>query len=133
MWLAHLFTVLLFAGAIPAQGGSQAPDSAGCTGTVLDENGVPIAAAQVQLEDSEGQVHRTETNGTGHFTLNNLLPGDYKAEVRKEGFFVLTGQAITLHAGANELSFDLNHEQEIHEQVEVVARPNQIETQDTAQ
>ena len=133
MFLAHVFAAVLLVGAISAQGGAQVADSAGCTGIVLDENNVPIAAAQVKLEDSTGHAHWTETNSTGHFTLHNLLPGDYKAEVRKKGFFVLTGQDVTLHAGANESSFVLNHEQEIHEQVEVVARPNQIETQDTAQ
>lgn len=133
MLLAHLLAAVLLASTILAQRGPQTPDSAGCTGIVLDEDGVPVAAAQIKLEDSAGHAHRTETNGTGHFTLNNLQPGEYRVEVRKEGFFVLSGQAVTLRAGANGLSFVLNHEQEIHEQVEVVARPNQIETQDTSQ
>src|SRR5215470_3025427 len=133
MWLTHVFAAVLLAVTISAQRESQASNSAACSGIVLDENGVPIVAAQVKLEDSSGHAHLAETNGTGHFALNNLLPGEYRGEVRKEGFFVLRGQAVTLHAGANELSFVLNHEQEIHEKVEVVAQPNQIETQDTAQ
>ena len=133
MWLAHLFTVLLLAGTIWTQGEPQTADSARCNGTVLDENGVPIAAAQIKLEDFAGREYWTGTDGTGHFILDNLLPGEYKAQIRREGFFVLAGQAVTLHPGANQLSFVLNHAQEIHEQVEVVARRNEIETQDTAQ
>lgn len=113
--------------------GIQAAESADCTGLVLDENSVPVGAAQVKLEDAAGNTHRTETDGTGRFTLHNLPPGDYKAEVRREGFFVLTGQVVSLHAGANELSLVLNHEQEIHEQVQVTAPSNQIDTQDTSQ
>src|SRR5260370_6132132 len=113
--------------------GVQAADSADCMGVVLDENAVPVGAAQVKLEDAAGHSYRTETDGTGHFAFHNLSPGDYKAEVRKEGFFVLTGQVVSLHAGTNELSLVLNHEHEIHEQVQVTAPSNQIDTQDTSQ
>src|SRR5205823_10490207 len=56
---------------------------------------------------------------------------DLKAEVRKEGFFLLTGQTFTLHAGSNELSLLLNHEQEVRENVQVTAPSNQIDAKDT--
>jgi hypothetical protein len=111
----------------------QAAESADCTGVVLDENGVPVPSAQVKLEDAAGHSSRTETDAAGRFAFHNLSSGEYKAEVRKEGFFVLTGQAVTLHSGSNELSFVLNHEQEVREKVQVTAPSNQIDTQDTAQ
>ncbi|HTT32092.1 MAG TPA: carboxypeptidase regulatory-like domain-containing protein [Methylomirabilota bacterium] len=133
MKFARHFVVVLFSLATVALARVQAADTADCRGVVLDETGVPIAAAQVKLEDTAGHVVRAETDGTGHFTIHNLSPGDYKAEVRKEGFFVLAGQAFTLHAGANEISLILNHEQEIREQVQVTASSNQIDTQDTTQ
>ena len=132
LWFARVFTVVVSL-AIPSGGQIQATDYVDCTGKVFDENGVPIEAAQVKLEDTAGNVHRTETDGTGRFTFHNLPTGDYKAEVRKEGFFVLAGQAIALHSGANELSLVLNHVQEIREQVQVTAASNQIDTQDTSQ
>ena len=126
--VAVLVFCSLFAGA-----GVQSTESADCSGVVLDETGVPVAAAQVKLEDTSGHAYRAETDGTGHFTLHNLSPGEYKAEARKEGFFVLTGQGLTLRAGANAISLILNHEEEIREQVQVTAAPNQIDTQDTTQ
>ena len=69
-----------------------ATDSAECTGVVLDENRVPIVAAQVSLALASEPPHRAETDGAGRFTFRDLPPGDYKAEVRKEGFFLLLGQ-----------------------------------------
>ena len=110
-----------------------AADSADCTGVVVDENGVPVPAAQVKLEDSDRHIYRTETDATGRFVIHNLSPGDYRAEVHKQGFFVLTGQAVTLRSGSNELSLVLNHEQEVREKIQVTAPSNQIDTQGTTQ
>jgi hypothetical protein len=100
---------------------------------VLDENGVPVAAAQVKLESSVGEIRRNDSDKAGRFVFRNLSPGDYKVEVHAEGFFLLSGQSLTLHAGANEVSLTLNHAQEVHEKVEVTAPANQIDTQDTTQ
>lgn len=108
-------------------------DTADCTGLVVDENGMPVAAAQIKLELTGSAPYRGETNTSGRFTLRSLPPGDYKAEVRKQGFFLLTGRPVTLHAGPNDLTFTLNHANELHEQVQVTAAPNQIDPQDTAQ
>jgi len=111
----------------------RATDSANCSGVVLDENGVPVAGAQVTLQDSAAHFYQTQTDGAGRFAFSALTAGDYKAEARKEGFFVLAGQAVVLHAGSNELSLVLNHEQEVREKVQVTAPANQIDTQDTTQ
>src|SRR5215472_6425150 len=131
--LARLFVAALIAVSLLVTKGIQAADSADCTGVVLDENGVPVPAAQVKLEDTAGHSYGTQSDATGHFAIHNLPPGDYKAEVRKEGFFVLAGQSVTLHPGSNDLSLVLNHEQEVREKVQVSAPSNEIETQDTTQ
>jgi 5-hydroxyisourate hydrolase-like protein (transthyretin family) len=87
--LAALF--LFFASLFAAQARPAA--LADCVGVVLDENGVPIAAAKITLQSANGQnssqSFRTETDGAGRFTLRNLPAGDYKVEARKEGFFIL--------------------------------------------
>jgi Carboxypeptidase regulatory-like domain len=130
--------VRLFVGMIALSGifaGSAIPgaDFADCTGVVVDENGVPVPSAEVTLEDGAGRSFLTETDAAGRFAFHNLSFGEYKAGVRKEGFFLLTGQAVTLHAGSNALSLVLNHEQEVREKVQVTAPSNQIDTQDTTQ
>ena len=110
-----------------------ADDSADCAGVIVDENNVPIAAAKISLQSSTGQSYRGETDGAGRFLLRNLPAGDYKVEARKEGFFVLAGQTVTLRPGSNDVTLTLKHAEELHEQVQVTAAANQIDTQDTAQ
>jgi hypothetical protein len=133
MQFARLLAGILIFHGFFAAGQTRAADSADCRGIVLDENGVPVVAAQVSLEDSDGHAYRTETDLAGRFAIHNLSSGDYKAEVRKKGFFVLSGQTVSLHVGANEVSLVLNHEQEVREKVQVTAPSNQIDTQDTTQ
>jgi hypothetical protein len=112
---------------------TRAADSAISTGLVVDENGVPLVAAQIKLEDTLGNISRTETDGAGRFTLRMLRPGGYTLEIRKQGFFMISGRSLNLQAGANELTLTLNHEEELHEQVQVTVPANQIDPQDTAQ
>ncbi len=112
---------------------ARAADSAACSGLLVDENNVPIAAAQIKLEGIAAHFYRTETDTAGRFTLRNIPAGDYKMEVRKEGFFEIAGRPVTLQPGANELHLTLNHAEELHQQVQVTAPANQIDPQDTAQ
>ena len=75
------------------------------TGLVLDENGVPVGAAQIKLEDAPATFIAPKSDGAGRFTLRNLPAGDYKLEVRKEGYFVIADRALTLLPGpTNSLS-----------------------------
>jgi hypothetical protein len=110
-----------------------AADMADCSGVVVDENGVPISAAKITLKNSGGQTFRAETNGAGRFFVLNLPVGDYQVEARREGFFVLSGKTITLRSGSNDVTLTLKHAEELHEEVQVSATANQIDTQDTAQ
>jgi hypothetical protein len=111
----------------------QATDSGDLAGVVRDENGTPVAAAQCKLENSSGQTYQAETDGAGRFTIRALPPGDYRVEVRKQGFFLLNEPTLIVNAGTNELALVLHHEQELHERVQVTAPSNQIDTQDTSQ
>ena len=112
---------------------SCAADLADCSGVAVDENGVPIAAAKVTLQSGSGPMFRAETDGAGRFVVRNLPVGDYQVEARKEGFFVLAGKSVTLRSGSNDLTLTLKHAEELHEQVQVTATANQIDTQDTSQ
>ena len=108
-------------------------DLGNCTGQVQDENGVPLKSAQITFENSDKQIFHAESDEAGRFRLQHLPVGDYKIEVRKPGFYLLTNEAFSVHAGANELQLILHHAQELHEHVEVTALPNQMDPQDTTQ
>jgi Carboxypeptidase regulatory-like domain len=112
---------------------ARAADLANCSGLVLDEDGVPVGAVQIMLKNPGGKIYRTETDEAGRFILKNLPAGDYKMEVRKQGFFVITDRALMIQPGSNELSLTLNHAEEVREHVQVTAPANQIDPQDTAQ
>lgn len=116
-----------------ARAGARAAEPANCTGTVVDENGVPIVSAQIKLEAASGQIVLAETDSAGRFTLRNLPSGGYTVEVRREGYFVLSDRALTLRPGSNEVAFTLNHSEEVHQQIQVTAPANQIDPEDTAQ
>ena len=133
MCFIRLLTFVLACAVLLASAPTRAADLATCSAVVLDENNVPVPAAQIKLEDSSGRIYRAESNGAGRFTIRILPAGDYKLEVRKEGFFVISARPLTLQPGPNELSLTLNHSEEVHEQVQVTAPANQIDPQDTAQ
>src|SRR5216684_8416448 len=128
-----LLAVVLASLSILASARVHAADSADCAGVVLDENGVPIGAAKITLQSSGGQTFRSETDGAGRFLLRNVPVGDYALEASKEGFFVLSSRTVTLLPGSNDIHLTLNHAEELHEQVQVTAGANQIDTQDTTQ
>lgn len=128
---AAIFLILFFSVTTSAE--MQTTDSGDVAGVVRDENSTPVAAAQCRLENRSGQTYKTETDETGRFEFRTLPPGDYKMEVRKAGFFLLNEPTLIVNAGTNELVLVLHHEQELHEQVQVTAPSNQIDTQDTSQ
>src|SRR5256885_8102978 len=112
---------------------NRAADFVECAGVVVDENGVPIAAAKIALQNTSGQTFRAQTDGAGRFVLRHLPTGDYKIAARKEGFFVVENEDLALHTGENQITLTLKHAEELHEQVQVTAATNQIDTQDTTQ
>jgi hypothetical protein len=127
--LAALFTILCGIGA----GIISAADLAECVGVIVDENGVPIPAAKITLQSGSGHSIRVESDGAGRFLLRDIPAGDYIVEARKEGFFVLANEPLNLRPGPNPITLTLKHAEELHEQVQVTAAANQIDTQDTAQ
>ena len=102
---------------------------------VTDENGLPVAAAQVTLEVSGGLTLSAVTDDAGYFSIPNLSPGEYAVRIEKRDYFLLAEQKIDLRPDSGEFSFTLNHVQEVHETVDVTAPENTIDpttTQSTA-
>ncbi|MFI5098628.1 MAG: carboxypeptidase regulatory-like domain-containing protein, partial [Candidatus Acidiferrales bacterium] len=126
--IAGLATLLLVAGACVA-----ADTPITLHGRVVDEDGLPVGGAQVKLEMTGGESFIGTTDDAGAFTIENLAAGEYTAHIAKPGFFVLEGQKFELAADSGEISFTLNHAEELREKVEVTAPANQVETSETPQ
>jgi len=124
-WVVFLFifTVTMAAAAPPA---------AQLRGSVVDENGVPVARAEVTVRAPDGSARTTYTDDAGRFEFSSLTPGENRISLSKAGFFRLEDHALPLKEGANEASFTLSHEAEIHEKVEVLSSSDRIEPQQAA-
>jgi len=70
-------------------------------GTVTDQTGAVIAAAQVAITNTKTNVKRvTTTNSDGFYSVPNLLPGDYIVTATATGFAETVDPGITLTVGA---------------------------------
>ena len=91
-------------------------------GRVVDENGVAVASARVEVS-SGGTTVTATTDSAGNFTLEVLSPGQYEVRAERLGFFIYSGKSVALEEGANHLTITLNHLQELTESVEVKYSP----------
>jgi Carboxypeptidase regulatory-like domain/TonB dependent receptor len=101
-------------------------------GSVVDENGVPVAGAEVSVRAASGETRIAYTDLAGRFEFPFLAPGVVHLTLGKAGFFRLADHPVELKEGANELSFTLAHETEVHEKVEVVSSASRVDAQETA-
>ena len=96
-----LLLLLLSASAAGAQGGAT---GGSITGSVVDDNGLPVRDADVYAPPSTA---RTRTDSSGHFVLAGLEPDFYHVRVRHIGF---TATEITIDLGKGghgDLKFEL--------------------------
>ncbi len=94
--------------------------------TVVDENGVAVADAQVTVtEPGLEQVHlRTDYSGICSYTHRQTSP--YQLHVEKPGFYA--SDATRIEPGQTNVKVVLAHEQIVREQVNVTASPVGIDT-----
>ncbi len=122
-WHIGLLAMAVAAGAAPP---------AQLRGSVVDENGLPVARVEIIVRAPDGPTLTTYTDEAGRFELPSLSAGESRVSLSKAGFFRLTGQAVQLREGFNEISFTLSHEFEVHEKVDVFSSSNRVEPQETA-
>jgi hypothetical protein len=118
------FFILLTATAVFA---SSASPSVHLHGKVVDENGMPVEGLEVQIQTSGESIQVIHTDIAGKFEYSGIHAGAYRLSLNKAGFFRLTDQSIELQQGDNALSFTINHETEIHEQVVVYSSSHDID------
>ncbi|MGA2264638.1 MAG: carboxypeptidase-like regulatory domain-containing protein, partial [Acidobacteriota bacterium] len=108
------------------------PRAAHLRGAAVDENGSPVRAVEVVLQPAGGQTQAVYTDAAGRFEFSALASGEYRLSLAKSGFFHISQQPIQIKEGENEISVVLNHETELHENVEVSSTTQVIKPQDTA-
>jgi hypothetical protein len=109
---------------------AQAPASQ-LHGRVEDEDGKPVDGAEIQLSPASGALLVAYSDATGHFEIGAVSAGHATVRVSKPGFFQIEKRPLEISPGANEVTFTLNHETEIHQQVQVTATGAQIQPSTT--
>jgi hypothetical protein len=97
-------------------------------GRVVDENGVAVDAARVQVDN----LAPVFSDLSGGFVLNLPSAGSYVVSGAKEGYFALRGHVVEITEGAPEVTLVLNHQREFVEQVDVVYSPPTIDPEQPA-
>ena len=99
--------------------------------TVTDENGVAVRSALVFLQSSSAKTAlRCETDFAGRCEFQNPTAGSYQLRVEKQGFYVMSGEAVQVGQTAN-VDVKLSHLQEVIEVVNVVESPPAIDPAQT--
>ena len=123
----RLLTAVLLALLLMASSGGAADTPLVLRGRVVDENGLPVGGAQVKLQHLIDLTLLAASDDAGYFSFKNLPPGEYSIQIEKQSYFVLANQKIELAAGSTEVTFTLNHEEEVREKVDVTVSENRIE------
>lgn len=106
-------------------------DSLSLTGTVFDPDSKPVADAQVHLEEPTArQQWDVNSKGDGTFRFDRLAFGTYRITVRREGYFE-TSAEVRLESSKT-IEFTLAAAETLQQEVEVVARPEPINTDSVA-
>jgi outer membrane receptor protein involved in Fe transport len=99
---------------------------------VLDENGVPVPAAQLTLVRADTQtVVRAETDSKGRYRFSELTAGMYRLKIEKQGFYASDSQIINV-GETDKVEITISHEQEVRDSVNVVNSPPTIDLAKTA-
>ena len=89
-------------------------------GTVHDPSGAVVAAAEVTISNGASPENKTtKTDTQGHFTIDNLAPGDYQVSIHRDGFETYQ-RSITL---GDEPKLDIDIQLKIQTQETVVEVP----------
>jgi len=98
-------------------------------GRVVDENGVAVAGARVEVSSGSTIVTAT-SDSAGNFNLEVSSPAEYQIRAERLGFFIYSGKSVAFQEGPNHLTITLNHLQELTESVDVNYSPPVIDTQE---
>jgi len=102
-------------------------DPLSLTGIVLDSNAKTVAGAHVHLEEPTAQRQwDVDTRPDGTFRFDKLPFGTYRITIRSEGYFE-TSAEVRLESSKT-VEFTLAAAEKLEQEVEVIARPEPINT-----
>ncbi len=126
-------TALLILFAVSSFSVARAEEPVHLRGSVLDETGAPVSGLEVVIQPPGEQQRILHTDTAGAFEYSGSKTGEYLISLNKTGFFRIINKAVVLNEGLNEISFTINHETEIHQEVEVYSSAESIEPLVTSQ
>jgi outer membrane receptor protein involved in Fe transport len=101
------------------------------TGMVFDSEAKPVANARVHLEEPTAQQQwDVDTEADGTFRFDRLALGTYRVTVRRAGYFE-TSAEVRLESSKT-VEFTLAAAESLKQEVEVIARPEPINTESLA-
>ncbi|HEY7351310.1 MAG TPA: TonB-dependent receptor [Terriglobales bacterium] len=127
-YVAFCFAAICSAQTVASQ---NSPASRTLTVVVLDENGVAVPAARVDLNSANASLHcQTDITGRCHFA--DIPVGEWQLRAEKEDFYAVNLPKVQTYGT---LEIALHHQQEIRESVNVVESvpaidPEQISSQE---
>lgn len=100
-WIALTFTLLLFFACTSLR----AQDAASLSGAITSAAGAGVPNAKITVKNlATGQTSEVQTDPTGHYSVDNVAPGDYELAVSAEGYSTNTTKvslAVGVHQTAN--------------------------------
>jgi Carboxypeptidase regulatory-like domain/TonB-dependent Receptor Plug Domain len=96
-------------------------------GRVNDEDGHPVPDAEVTIRWNHNRSLTVYSDAAGEFKVAPIDESQVSVSVSKPGFFQTKDQKLTLDPGTNEAALVLNHETEIHQQVNVASGPSGLD------
>lgn len=106
-------------------------------GQVFDEDGLPVARAEVNAHWSASAAVTVYSDAEGKFQiapidLASSSDDTISLSLSKPGFFRIENQTHELQPGPNKVTLTLNHEDEFQENVEVRSSPSQVDPNTTS-
>jgi hypothetical protein len=127
--LLRMALVLALPSATCLRSGAQQP-GAELRGHVVDEDGVPVPQVEISARWDTHSSLIVHTNAAGQFEISAIRDDHLVLVFSKPGFFRVENEP-ELKPGLNELTFTMNHENELQQQVQVVSKPTQIDPNTT--
>jgi hypothetical protein len=101
--------------------------------TVTDQNGQPLAAVFVVLQQSGRPVAQDRTIPSGEATFRSLAPGAYTLLIEKQGFYTGSIDKVSVLSGqTTPLEVRLQPVREYRTEIEVTSQPSPVDPEQSA-